>query len=281
MQRDLDKLPALKNLTEDVRQKALEFADALGARGPRPTTVLGTAVTLAQEWKSGRLPAKQGGPAVLVQPRNGRWIIRRADSEHATHTFVVREDAVRRAQEVARRQGTACLVFGPGGTLIERYEAPGTTAPAAVATPIPKPEPRPLPRPLPKPEPVALAPVPEPEPAPVALAPVPQPEPEPVALAPEPEPVALAPEPEPVGLPPEPEPVALPPEPEPAVFVAAPDVDTLPSDPDAEPIRVKKLAHKWAVILGDGRTESFPTRQKAHKRAKDLGRALGRPVIVV
>src|SRR5688572_30251929 len=113
---DLEKLPAIKNLTDDVRQKALEFADALGARGPRPTTTLGTAVTLANEWKSGRLQGKQGGPAVLVQPRNGRWIIRRSDSEHATHTFLIREDAVRRAQEIARRYVTSCLVFGPGGT---------------------------------------------------------------------------------------------------------------------------------------------------------------------
>jgi len=253
MQHDLDKLPALKNLSDDVRQKALEFADALGARGPRPTTVLGTAVTLAQEWKSGRLPVQQGGPAVLVQPRNGRWIIRRSNSEHATHTFVVREDAVRRAQEVARRLGTACLVFGPGGTLIERYEAPGTTAPTAVTAPV-----SPLPTPTPTPAPIVATPPIAPEPEPV------------VAIAPEPEPaVAIAPEPEPV--------IAIAPEPEPVVAVAP---EPGPVDVFAEPIRVKKLAHKWTVIVGDGRTESFPTRQKAHKRAKDLGVALGRPVVV-
>lgn len=272
---DLEKLPAIRNLSDDVRQKALEFAGALGARGPRPTTVLGTAVTLAQEWKSGRLPVKQGGPAVLVQPRNGRWIIRRADSEHATHTFLVREDAVRRAQDLARRYGAACLVFGPGGTLIERYGAPGAAAPAAV-TPVVAPEPVAVAEPQimevvaaaevaptsPAVEPVAEAAIVA-EPEPVLAAAPPVLEAVEVAPVPEPEPVVEAVVAAPVS---EPDP-----EPEPAIAIA---------DLEVEPIRVKRAGAKWLVVSADGRTESFTTKQKAMKRGKDLAAALGCPVVL-
>ncbi|MFO0745339.1 MAG: DUF2188 domain-containing protein [Myxococcota bacterium] len=257
---DLEKLPAIRNLSEDVRQKALEFAGALGARGPRPTTTLGTAVTLAQEWKSGRLPTKQGGPAVLVQPRNGRWIIRRADSEHATHTFQVREDAVRRAQDLARRYATACLVFGPGGSLIERYGAPGSPAAAAEVPPIV--------------EPVVVVAAP-PEPVVVAAEAVVAAEPvvvaEPVII---PEPIIEAIAVEPIAV----EPTAI----ESVVEVVAdePEPVIAVTDLEAAPIRVKRMANKWAVVLGDGRTESFHTKQKAHKRAKDLAAALGCAVVL-
>jgi len=243
---DLDKLPAIRNLTDDVRQKALEFADALGARGPRPTTTLGTAVTLANEWKSGRLPQKQGGPAVLVQPRNGRWIIRRSDSEHPTHTFLVREDAVRRAQEIAKRQLTACLVFGPGGTLIERYAAPGASAPQAV----PALEPTIIPVAIP---PVAAVV----ELSPEVVAPMVEPD---AAVVIAPEPVApSAPEAVVVALP----------EAVDEVVELAPVVDI-----EAPTIRVKKVGQRWQVFVGDGRTEAFATKQKANKRAKDLAASL-------
>ncbi len=123
MKLDFDNFPAMKNLAADVRQKAVEFAESLGARGPRPTTVLGTAVTLAREWKSGRLPTRPISAPFLVQPRAGRWIIKRSTDEKASHTFMRMDDAVRRAQQLAREAGAACFVFGPGGTLIERFEA--------------------------------------------------------------------------------------------------------------------------------------------------------------
>jgi hypothetical protein len=50
---------------------------------------------------------------------------------------------------------------------------------------------------------------------------------------------------------------------------------------DEEPIRVKKLQGKWAIIIGDGRTETQPSRPKAVKRAKELAAKLGRAVVIV
>ena len=283
MTTDLAKLPALKNLTEDVRQKALEYADQLGARGPRPTTVLGTAVTLATEWKSGRLPAKgTGNAAWLVQPRQSKWILRRANDADPKFTFNNREDAVRRAQALAKEDRVACLVFGPGGTLTERYEAPKLE----------------IPRPAPRPVSEAAAAIRSFVPSAVAVA-VAAPAPAPVIeAAPEtvleaaPETVFEAEvETVPVPVPvveaaavvesefvPEFESESAP------LFEAAPVPLALPPTPITDladgPIRVKRLGAKWAILATGLALETFPTKSKAQRRAKELAAETGRTVVV-
>jgi hypothetical protein len=211
----------------------------LGARGPRPTTVLGTAVNLAQEWRQGRLPAESGsgeGLALLVQPRQGRWIIRAANHSEASHVFSVREDAVRRAQELGIERNVPVFVFGPGGTLIERYAAPSTPRTAPARTLIARPAPRPEPRPA---APVA---------APVALMPLP---PVPVAQVPAPTLEAAV---------------------ESVVEALGEDLGTATSEPVVETpsVRLVKDGRRWLVVAPDGRREAFPTRKKAVKVASDL-----------
>ena len=93
MKVDFEQFPTIKNLAADVREKALEYAATLGARGPRPTTALGTAVTLAKEWKSGRMPTKPSTVPFLVQPRQGRWVIKRSNEAEPSHTFQKKDDA--------------------------------------------------------------------------------------------------------------------------------------------------------------------------------------------
>lgn len=245
MKVELDKFPAMKNLADDVRQKALEYAANLGARGPRPTTVLGTAVTLAREWKSGRLPARPAVTPFLVQPRQGRWIIKRSNEAEPTHTFMRKDDAVRRAQQLARAAGGACFVFGPGGTLIERYEA-RTLAELPELALVPEPVVEAPAVEVPVVEASSIVEAPMVEAASIVEAPV----------------VEVAPVIEPIGPNDEDE--------------GLPQVVS-----DEEPIRVKKLQGKWAIIIGDGRTETQPSRPKAVKRAKELAAKLGRAVVIV
>lgn len=248
MKLDFDKFPTIKNLAEDVREKALEYAATLGARGPRPTTVLGTAVTLAKEWKSGRLPARPLSAPYLVQPRQGRWVIKRSTDTDPSHTFSKKDDAVRRAQELAKAAGAACFVFGPGGTLIERYEAKALAQLVLV------------------PAPVEVVEVVAAEP----LAPQMEAAPEAIEVAYEP--VIVASEPELVAETFTPIVLASEPEPEPEL-VAEPVVDD-------NPIRVTKVAAKWLVILGEDKSESHPTQKKAVARANVLAKKLGRVVVV-
>lgn len=254
MKLDLNQFPTIKNLAEDVREKALEYAATLGARGPRPTTVLGTAVTLAKEWKSGRLPTRPVSAPFLVQPRQGRWVIKRSTEPEPSHTFSKKDDAVRRAQELARAAGAACFVFGPGGTLVERYEAKALAQLELVREPAPEPT-------------TELAPAPTLDLVEPAFVPASEPT---LDLAPEPTlDLAPAPIPEPASTPT-------------LELAPAPEDDELPTDNPSgdDPIRVKKLAGKWALILGDGRTEVFPAKNKAVARAKLLAKKLGRAVVI-
>ena len=263
MKLDVNQFPAMKNLTEDVKKKALEYAETLGARGPRPTTVLGTAVTLANEWKSGRLPSKPLAAPFLVQPRSGRWVIKRSNSELASHVYMRKDDAVRRAQELAKAEGAACFVFGPGGTLIERYEAraiaqmefPAVEAEVAKAI---------------EPEVAEVAEVAkaiEPEVAKVV---------EVAEVAPVVEAIEVAPVVESVEVAPVVEVV------ETVEAETALEESEAPAviDPDEAPIRVKRVANKWLVLMGDGRSESLPTKAKAVKRAQELAKKLGRAVVI-
>jgi len=243
MKLDFDKFPTIKNLAEDVREKALEYAATLGARGPRPTTVLGTAVTLAKEWKSGRLPARPLSAPYLVQPRQGRWVIKRSTDTEPSHTFSKKDDAVRRAQELAKAAGAACFVFGPGGTLLERYEAKALAQLVLV------------------PEPVAEVVASAPD---IAVAPI--------IMAAEPE-VAI----DPIVMTSKPV-VEL--EPVVTTSAAEPVVEIEAAAADADPIRVTKLGAKWLVVLSDDRNESHPTQKKARARANVLAKKLGRSVAV-
>ncbi len=258
MKLDFDKFPTIKNLADDVRAKALEYASSLGARGPRPTTVLGTAATLAKEWKAGRLPTRPNAAPFLVQPRQGRWVIKRSTDTEPSHTFSKKDDAVRRAQQLARAAGAACFVFGPGGTLIERYEA-RALAQLALVEPLPA-------------EPVLEA-APEIGATQTIAEPVLEAAPEIVATQTIVEPVLEA-APEIVAAETIVAPVA-----EIAEVVAAEETSAEVIEAVAgEPIRVQKQGAKWLVILGEGQSESQPTQKKAVARAKALGKKLGRPV---
>ena len=255
MKLDFDKFPTIKNLAEDVREKALEYAATLGARGPRPTTVLGTAVTLAKEWKSGRLPARPLSAPFLVQPRQGRWVIKRSTDTEPSHTFSKKDDAVRRAQELAKAAGAACFVFGPGGTLIERYEAKAlaqlTLVPEVTV------------------EPIAVAAVPEVTVEPIAVLAVPELSADVAVEVAAEAAVEMAAE---VAV----EPMVVVVEPEIAAELA-PEIEVAS---DEAPIRVIKVGGKWMMLLGEDRSESYPTQKKALARANALAKKLGRTVVV-
>jgi hypothetical protein len=264
MKLDFDKFPTIKNLADDVRQKALEYAATLGARGPRPTTVLGTAATLAKEWKAGRLPTRPNAAPYLVQPRQGRWVIKRSTDTDPSHTFSKKDDAVRRAQQLARAAGAACFVFGPGGTLIERYEA-RALAQLALVEPLPA--------------------DPEPEIATETIAPFAVEAAPAVALVAEPVPELVVAE---VFAPPAIEVEAAPEIVATETIEIAPEIvatetielaaEVAEAPAAGDPIRVQKQGAKWLVILGEGQSESQPTQKKAQARAKALGKKLGRPV---
>ncbi len=55
-----------------------------------------------------------------VVPNGGRWNVRRAGSVKASGTFATQDQAIDKAREIARNQGTELYIHGRDGRIRER-----------------------------------------------------------------------------------------------------------------------------------------------------------------
>lgn len=55
-----------------------------------------------------------------VVPNRGKWSVRRAGASRATGTYGTQEEAIERARDIARNQGTELYVHGRDGRIRER-----------------------------------------------------------------------------------------------------------------------------------------------------------------
>ena len=59
-------------------------------------------------------------PGQHVVPNGGKWSVRRAGSSKASGTFSTQKEAIERARDVARNQGTEVFIHGRDGRIRER-----------------------------------------------------------------------------------------------------------------------------------------------------------------
>jgi len=55
-----------------------------------------------------------------VVPAGGKWVVRKAGSARSTETFNTQNEAITRAREIARNQGTELYIHGRDGKIRER-----------------------------------------------------------------------------------------------------------------------------------------------------------------
>lgn len=55
-----------------------------------------------------------------VVPNQGKWSVRRAGSTRASATYSTQREAIERAREIARNQGTELYIHGMDGRIRER-----------------------------------------------------------------------------------------------------------------------------------------------------------------
>ena len=59
-------------------------------------------------------------PGQHVVPNGGKWSVRRAGASKASGTFDTQREAIERARDVARNQGTEVFIHGRDGRIRER-----------------------------------------------------------------------------------------------------------------------------------------------------------------
>jgi hypothetical protein len=59
-------------------------------------------------------------PGQHVVPNGDKWSVRRAGSSKASGTFSTQREAIERARDVARNQGTEVFIHGRDGRIRER-----------------------------------------------------------------------------------------------------------------------------------------------------------------
>ncbi|HYF54259.1 MAG TPA: DUF2188 domain-containing protein [Salinarimonas sp.] len=59
-------------------------------------------------------------PGQHVVPNGNRWSVRKAGAARASGTFTTQEEAISRAKEIARSQGTELFIHGRDGRIRER-----------------------------------------------------------------------------------------------------------------------------------------------------------------
>jgi hypothetical protein len=117
--------PAMKNLSEEMRGRAIAETNALLDEGYDSGRAISMGIAKAQEAdEQGRRGSTESshGPAFHLMYSDPVWVIWPEDRDHPTHRFNLYEDALKRAHELAKERLSAVYVFDPDGKLIQRSE---------------------------------------------------------------------------------------------------------------------------------------------------------------
>ncbi|WP_163651705.1 DUF2188 domain-containing protein [Listeria sp. PSOL-1] len=123
--------PSWKNLAELERKKAIDIGNALLKDGYPEERAIPIATKQAEEWyqkanksdkqelknkhvqnhekKPGRTGADTLDEPVHVRFRDGKWEVKSENAKQASATFSNKEDAEKRAQEIAENKGTKVI----------------------------------------------------------------------------------------------------------------------------------------------------------------------------
>ena len=106
----MDKLPdELRTLTDDVRRRAVDAANALVDQGYKVPVAVSMAAERARNWSG------LGTVAHHVVPHGDGWAVIKADAERASAILPTKDEAVARGREIARNQHGKLVIHGQDG----------------------------------------------------------------------------------------------------------------------------------------------------------------------
>jgi uncharacterized protein YdaT len=120
---------SMQSLTVEVRNKAIEIANALLEQDYEEQRAVAIATAQAKEWAENRdIPVKDdpdAGPDLHVVPHDEGWAIREAGSDDVKATFDTKDDAVQQGREMARDARTFLIIHRTDGTIQDRVSYSG------------------------------------------------------------------------------------------------------------------------------------------------------------
>lgn len=108
---------SMKNLETKVRHKAIEIANALLDDGYEEGRAISIAVSQAKKWAEKDANRPLGGEDQHVVPKDGKWAIKKEHHEKASYIFDTKEEAVKRAKEIAKKQLVYVVIHRRDGTI--------------------------------------------------------------------------------------------------------------------------------------------------------------------
>ncbi|MGL9742239.1 DUF2188 domain-containing protein [Enterococcus sp. DIV1368c] len=132
--------PAMKNLEELTKKKAIDIGNALLDEGYPDDRAIPIAISQAKEWvesadeKEKKAFSKKKNPqkndkhdsnpraaklldaTVEVKFEEDHWIVRSKGAEKASNHFDHKEDAIEKGKEVARNKETSLMIYKKDGT---------------------------------------------------------------------------------------------------------------------------------------------------------------------
>lgn len=117
---------AMKNLTNEIRHKAIEILNALvNVEKMEISKAIPTAISRAKDWAANRdknIPPsptdnKKHGEDVHVLPREKGWAIKKEKEKTASAVFSKKMEAVSQAQNIARKNNGSLIIHRKTGSI--------------------------------------------------------------------------------------------------------------------------------------------------------------------
>lgn len=138
--------PSLKNLHKVTRKKAIDIANAMVYEGYDEGRAIPIATEQAEEWhenashkeledyqkhgvpqsrseKDKKYPShpERLNEVEQVIAHDGGWAVKSSGAQSVTEVFELKEEAVKRAKEIAKNKGTGITIFAKDGKIQDKY----------------------------------------------------------------------------------------------------------------------------------------------------------------
>jgi hypothetical protein len=108
---------SMKNLDTDVREKAVEIANALLNEGYEDGRAIPIAIATAKKWAENHDPDDLAIHQLHVVPHPQGWAVRRVNAERASFVFPDRDEAQQKATEMAEDENGSVVIHDANGQI--------------------------------------------------------------------------------------------------------------------------------------------------------------------